>query len=263
MAGAIRPYTKESGGGEPGSVLTLYVFKGQADLRIRYRQLALTGPCTFNWDNNRGSAAGSRALPRPPDWWSRKLPPREAQGIETALKALASRLVANGAIDVVLGELLHDTDPAGAIVAIHSLGAVEDWSKLLDALSAPEDNRRILTIYELRYLLGLDARNDQKLLQALKTKNYKEGQAQAVLELLHGYSEEDWANPETRTAVVDYLMSDKLAVRQLTHFLLFSLVPQGRKITYDAAGDVDQRERGYLEWRKAVLSYKQPAKPKG
>ena len=154
---------------------------------------------------------------------------------------------------------------ASRVVAIHSLGAVGDWSNLIDALSMADErwDLRIFAIYELRYLLGLDAANDRKLFLALKQKNYKDPQAQTVIELLHGYSQEDWTNPSIRSALVDYLMSDKLAIRQLTHHLLVSLVPEGGKILYNPAGDIGQRERAYTEWRKLILNVKSGGRTKG
>jgi hypothetical protein len=261
LTGACRPYSKEPGGTEPGSRLTVYALKGKPALQIRYRDIPLPVPSLFIWDSNYGTAPGPKPLEGVPDWAVNKVAPqnKDVQGIESALKSLASRLIAKDATDVVLGEALHDEDPAGRVVAVHCLGAVGDWSNLIDALAVDVERRwdlRILAIHELRFLLGQDAKNDQKLFFALKQKNYKDAQAQTVLELLHGYNEDDWTNPGTRAAVVDYLMSDKLAIRQLTHFLLASLIPEGRKIPYDPAGDSDQRERGYTEWRKVVLGVK-------
>jgi len=268
LTGMCRPYSRDTAKSEPSSTFTVFALKGKPAVRIRYRELALPIPSLFIWDSDYGLAPGPKPLDRAPVWWSSKgtSQNKEVQGIESALKSLASRLIAKDATDVILGEALHDEDPASRVVAIHCLGAVGDWSNLIDALSVADDRRwdlRILAIAELRYLLGLDAKNDQKLFLALKQKNYKDPQAQTVLELLHGYSEEDWTNPGIRSAIVDYLMSDKLAIRQLTHFVLMSLVPEGRKILYDPAGDIDQRERGYAEWRKVVLNARPGAKTKG
>jgi hypothetical protein len=267
LVGSIRPYTRQPGEAEPSSMLFVFALKGKADLRIRYREVSLQTPAVFAWDSNLGAAPQTKSLERVPDWYNNKLPPgRQVQADEAALKTLARRLIAKDAIDVILGEALHDEDAPVRVLAIHCLGAVGDWSKLIDALAGSDERGQgldIAAIYEFRYLLGLDAKNDQKLLEALKNKNYKEGQAQALVELLHGYGPDDWADPEIRSTVVDYLMSDKRAIRNVTYFMLCSLVPDGAKIRYDPAGDVTQRERGYAEWKRAVLNLKPPAKPKG
>ena len=107
-------------------------------------------------------------------------------------------------------------------------------------------------------MLGLSAKNEAKLHKALVQKNYSEGQAQTMLQLVHGFSLDQWADPTIRTTAVEYLMHEKLPIRQMTHTLLSALEPDGRKILYDPAGDRDSRERGYEAWKKLVLGAKQP-----
>ncbi len=79
------------------------------------------------------------------------------------------------------------------------------------------------------------------------------------MQLVHGFSREQWAEPSARSIAVDYLMHEKLAIRQLTHTLLTALEPNGAKIPYDPAGDTESRELGYEAWKKLVLGGK-PAK---
>jgi hypothetical protein len=120
---------------------------------------------------------------------------------------------------------------------------------------------RVSAIHELGHLLGLAAKNEQTLHNALKRKNYSDGQAQTILQLLHGFSNQQWEDAATKATMVEYLNHDKLAIRQLSHWVLCFKVPEGLKIYYDPAGDSEQRERGAKEWTKIILGNKPPAKP--
>jgi hypothetical protein len=264
LIGECQPYSKETGGGEPDHLVRLYALKGQPSLKFRYEEYLMESPSTFDWDNTLGPAPSPRQIPRPPDWYAKKQPQtREVQNTDAALRALANRLVAKDSIDVVLGESLRDGDTAGRLLAIHCLGALNEWSKLLDALA---DDRhvqvRVVAILEIRHLLGLDAKNDELLSQALRNKGYSPAHAQLVIQLLHGLSEQQWALPATRTTLVEYLMHDRLPVRQMTHILLATHIPEGGKIPYDPAGDFTQRERGYEDWKRLVSGGK-PKEPRG
>jgi len=53
-------------------------------------------------------------------------------------------------------------------------------------------------------------------------------------------------------------MHEKPAIRQMAYVALLTLVPDGQKIVYDPLGDIELRERGYADWKKAVQNYKPP-----
>ncbi len=265
LIGTCLPYTREPGGGEPMNDVALVALRGHASVRIRYEEYALPAPALFRWDNASGPERQVRALPRPPDWFTGKNPQTPAaKAMTLGLDELSKRLAAKENVDVVLAESMHGPDANGRVLSVRSLGAMGDFARLIDALS---DERffdlRLTAIEELHHLLGFGLKNDEKLAVALKQKNYSEGQAQTVLQLLHQFSEQQWADPTTRTAVVEYLNHDKLAIRQLTHSVLLTLAPEGQKIPYDPAGDSRQRERGYEEWKKLVTAAKQPARNGG
>ena len=178
--------------------------------------------------------------------------------MQAPLEGLTNRLVTKN-IDVAIAEAKNFPDPQSRVLALRGLGAMGNYSSLLDCLAdAKHPEVRNVAIDELRHLLGLSAKNDAKLRQAIKQKNYSDGQSQTILQLLHGVSLQDWSNPTLRAVVVDYLMHDKLAIRQLTHTLLLALEPDGRRIPYDPVGDSESRERGYEAWKKLILT----AKPK-
>jgi hypothetical protein len=191
-------------------------------------------------------------MPRPPDWWTSTVPLK----MQAPLEGLSNRLASKN-IDVAIAEAKNLPEPAGRVLALRCQGAMANYSSLLDCLADDKHpDLRNAAIEELRHLLGLDAKNDARLRRALGQKNYSDAQAQTIVQLVHGFSREQWDDPSVRSIAVDYLMHEKLAIRQLTHTLLSALQPNGLKIPYDPAGDSDSRERGYEAWKKMVLGAK-------
>jgi hypothetical protein len=258
LVGICLPYTKEPGGGEPELHVALLGLKGQAQIKIRYDQSLLRSPSMLTWDNVAGAARSPVPLPHPPDWWRNPIPLNTP--MQAPLEGLTNRLVTKN-IDVAIAEAKNSPDPQSRVLALRGLGAMGNYASLLDCLADDKHAEvRIVAIGELRHLLGLSAKNGDKLRQALRQKNYSDGQSQTILQLLHGIAPQDWPNPTVRAIVVDYLKHDKLAIRQLSHTLLLALQPdEGRKIAYDPAGDSESRERGYEAWKKLVLGGKPKA----
>jgi hypothetical protein len=264
LSGHCHYYTKDNGVSDPEKYVKAITLKGQATLQIRYDQHTIRQGEIFEWDNRFGAPAGPRDGRDLLDFWSEKSPAqnRNAQAFENALKNLASRLAARDAVDIVLGEALQDADPPSHALAIRCLGAIEAWSSLLDALVDGQfPSLRFLAEDELRYVLGVDARNDEKLMRALRAKNYSDTQARLALQLLHSFTPEDWADPATRSAVVEHLMNEKAGIRQLAYGMLMFKIPEGQKIAYDPLGDIELRERGYAEWKKAAQNFKPKREP--
>jgi hypothetical protein len=262
LQGVCLPYTKETGGGDPQIVLGFLVLKGQAGLKIRYEEFLLPANALVTWDNNTGFARQPNVA-RLPGWWTGQAaaPNAQVKGMLAALDGLTNRLVAKDRFDIVLAESLQDADLFGRVLAVRCLGAMEELSSLVDALSDEKHAEvRVVAIGELRHFLGLSAKNDAKLVKVLKQKNYSEERAQTIPQLLHGYSEQQWTDPNVRASVVEYLNVENLAIRQITVTLLLSLMPEGQNLRYDPAGESRQREQGYQDWRDLVLAKKPPVK---
>jgi hypothetical protein len=258
LVGFCAPYTSDTVGGEPDLLLALLTLKGEAQLKIRYEEFLLSSPSRFMWDNLGGAARGPQKL-NLPEWWTSKLPPKTP--MQSALEGLAKRLIAKDSVDVAIAEMMKDADLPSRTLALRCLGAMGELSKLLDALNddrhpdVADVGRR-----ELLHFLGVSSKSDAKLIKLLKEKNYSEGQAQTVMQLLHGFSQEQWANQATRNALADYLTHEKLAIRHLSYILLLTMAPEGRNIAYNPTGDIGQRERAAEEWRRLLLGGKPPAK---
>lgn len=254
LFGSCEPYTREAGGGESPQDLIVMTLAGEASLKIGYEQYLLPQAHLFAWDNIAGPSRIARALPKLPDWYTGKgaaVP--GARNFGPALEELSKRASVK-TIDVALAETMHDGDAVSRVLAIRCLAALGDMAALLDALA--DDKRpdmREAAVESLKHLLGFGTRNDNDLLRQARLKNYSEGQMLTILQLLHGFTPQDWANPATRGLTADFLMHERTAIRQLAHSILIAQVPEGKSIAYDAGAEPRKRERGADEWRMLVL----------
>jgi hypothetical protein len=255
LFGLAAQYTRELRVEPPLETLILLTLAGQAQLRVRYQEFQLPSSSFFLWDNIGPAQPSPQRLPKLPEWWtSNKVPPRkEARVMELALEELRKRLTGK-AVDIVLAEALKDPEESTRTLAVRSLAALDNLPKVLDAL---DDERhpdtRFYAIQSLRHWLGERADHDKQLVDVLvKQKKYTPSQAETVVQLVHGFTEKELGDPTLRGTLGEYLNHARLPIRQLAHTLLSLLVPEGRKIPYDPAGETAQRELGAEQWRKLL-----------
>lgn len=259
-------FAKE-GGKSPGpqAILALFVLKGQVDLKAGFRSHLMReppGPAMFFWSSISGPAPGPQPQSSLPAWAnvSRNQVSKVSQLIDGLSKRLTGRTTAEEAIT----EMAKESDPTSARLGIHCLAAIGSLSTLLDELAnerSPEGRRA--SIDALRFWIGQRPENDQSLYSALE-KKYRAGPAEVIMHLLHGFSQDTRAKPETFEYLIEYLKSDKLAVRELAWMNLL-LMPETQEIAkaipFDPAGGVDQRTAAYSRWKEIVPDGKMP--PKG
>jgi hypothetical protein len=262
LFGVPAPYSRDTSAEPPYIRMVLITLGGDAFLKLRTREFALPGMCMFEWDNLGLGSQGPRPLPRLPDWWSGTRVPstKEGRSQMTALDELSKRLKGNTAVATALAEGFREPDEASRTLAVRCLMAIDDLSRVLDSLDeAKRLDTRLYAILALRHWLGISNDHEKQLRDMLvQQKRYTPGQADIVVQLLRGFTEKDWADPVTRSTVVDYLNHDRLPIRQLAHWLLNSVVPGAAKIKYDAAGDTATRQAGYEQWRKQIGADSRP-----
>ncbi len=264
LLGLCLPWTREPGAEVPPASLALLALRGQTNVKVQYQEFSLPPPSMARWENSGATPTHPERLPRLPDWYASRVPPqtRDAKEMQMALDEL-SKMLSSRAVDVGLTEALKESDPYHRRLAIRCLGALGDLSKLVAALGNDRQlDMRLAAIETLRHWLGLRAGQDQRLAEVLvNQKQYTPGQAETVLQLLHGFSAEQWRDLTTRATLVEYLNHDKLAIRQCAHALLTSLAPEGQKIPYDPAGQPEQRHFGYQQWKKLINDPKLFSRP--
>jgi hypothetical protein len=258
------PFTKEAkAGDEPTADLVVFVSSGNVQLKTRTDQYALhgaPGPASFHWDSVAGADAGPQHQDKVPGWARADLAaPPLAQGLTAAVERLSQRLE-NEPVKGALSETLHSPNANDRRVAVNALGSLDDLPDLIAALSEPKhEGTRNVAIITLRHWIGRAPGQDQRLYDFLvQSKNYSPNQAAIVLQLLHSFGDNDRGQPVTYETLIDYLLHDKLAIRQLAKWHLYRLVGAGREIAYDAAGSSEGRHRAYDQWKRLVPNGKLP-----
>src|SRR5262249_39589253 len=174
------------------------------------------------------------------------------------------RLEADNPIEPVLQEMVQSQHPARRILAVYCLGARDRPPELLDCLANEEERRpdiRRTAVCALLHWLG-QADRDAELLQVLvKEKRYPEQEAATVVELLHGFTDEQLKEPPTWERLISLLKSERPAIRELAYYHLVRLVPDGRRPPFDPGTDAEQRERAFGEWKKLIPDGKLPPMP--
>jgi hypothetical protein len=268
------PFTKDPFSiARPVTVLSLQVLKGQVEVLSNGRQQRMTappGPAFLHWDSAAGGAeAGPQSRQQLPAWATEN-PPQSAE-----LKPL-------GEVTAKYLELLKDKRPVQALqalltaadadkeadraalmreFAILGLAATDALPQLADAMAAAkEPELRETAIMAMRHWIGSAPGRDLQLyLMLIGHAKYPERHAETVLQLLH--SPFDASDPVTYQTLIAYLQHDRLAIRELAHWHLYRLAPQGAKIPYDANGSAEDRAKAAREWKLLIPDGELPKNP--
>jgi hypothetical protein len=263
------PFDKTGKSEGPFFALNLFTLKGQADVKIRYKEVAVPLQSFYQWNSRVGLAqAGPWPLPNLPRWWTDTKPPntKDAKDMALALEELGKRLAAKP-VDVALAETRKEPRQASRIIAIRGLAAIDAINDLMDALADETDalGRDIATL-SLQHWMGQRPDNELKLYRAMheKMKTYTALQAEVVMELLHPFPREVRNDPGHYEKLIYNLTDPKLAIRHLSYWHLINLVPEAKKqVRYDPAGDKAALLAGQKEWKKLIPDGTVPsAKPK-
>ena len=246
------PYTRTPATREVEMEAALLVFKGEVSLSAGNQENLLHANSIVMWDSSLGKKLG--VLPKLPEWYlAKNLPaPASAREANRALENL-SRISTTKTMDVALGETLHGNDVAAGVLAVRCFAALGEISTLVNALT--EDKRtevRAAAVDGLRHVLAFNPGAGSELDRIAKEKNFSAKLVVTIHQLLQGFANQQWAEPVVRTTMVEYLLHDKLIIRQLAYSLLLRRFPEGQRIGYDAGADVRKRERACEEWKTLV-----------
>jgi hypothetical protein len=95
----------------------------------------------------------------------------------------------------------------------------------------------------------------------IEKRGFKPVQAEAVLSLLHSFTDEELNTPETYEMLLNYMDTDKVGLRGLAYWHLIRLVPQGQKLGYEPNAAKDKRDEALAKWRKLIPTGQLPPKP--
>ena len=175
------------------------------------------------------------------------------------------RLAKSKSIGEAADEFVKSESKAERRAAVNVMAAIDDLPRLGKALQTTKHaDVWDSGINALRAWIGRGPGQDQKLYKALiEQYKYPAKEAAIVLQLMHGFSDDDLAHPDTYETLLDYLECERLSIRGLAIWHLSRLVPAGKKISYNPTAPKDERERAAKAWRKLIPEGKLPTKPKG
>jgi hypothetical protein len=258
-------------GHQPTHAAELVVLEGEVVLHLEGGAHTLTappGPAAFNWDSIGGAAAGPQRRERVPDWASGTGGDPETEKalgevVQMFRESTREHRPAT-ALLAILNRAAEEKNPRRAQVmqqfSVLGLAALDEVTAVARILNESEQaGAREAAVLALRHWIGAGQGRDQWLYQTLMARlAYPPTQAETVLGLLHNpFLPEE---PATYQTLIAYLHHSKRSVRQLAHWHLVRLVPQGRTIAYDPAGPVEAREKAIQAWRKLIPSGSLPPK---
>jgi hypothetical protein len=245
-------------GHQPVTDVYLLLLKGRINLNDGTAQRALAGPVVYHWNSQQG-VLGSAPLQKLPAWVN---PEGKSPESDKALDAAAQRMrqrLAGGTVAAALRAGFDERDAASRTLAVYDAGAVGDLPLVLAALGDGKHAEvRDAAAATLRLWVGRAPGQDQKLFGLLVKDNYRPGQAEILLQLLHTFSAQDRDRPETYETLIDYLNHNQVAIRALAHWHLTRMVPRGREIAFNAAASAEERGRALAAWRRLVPGGKLP-----
>jgi hypothetical protein len=242
----------------PTSEVYLLVLKGQAFLDVGSKGFALKAPpgnAGVHWDN----------VTREPEVRRLEKLPEAAGPLDDKGSKLykticdcAHHLAAQD-LGKALDGMLKSDKRIDRLLGVTAAGGVDDLPRVLAGLSDPKHaDLRDHTVLVLRNWIGRGPGQAEKLHAALRDAKYSQAQANTVLRLLFGFTDEERGDPATYELLTSYLKHSKLPVRELARWHLFRLVPAGRDIPYDAAAPAAERQRAFQAWRALVPEGKLP-----
>jgi hypothetical protein len=258
LVAATTSYTGVADKDAPEVDVALLVLKGEVSLKTRLEEYLVQPGFIVTWDNSTGAAGPPAPMPHLPDWYTGKdaITTPAARDATAALGNLAL-LSTTKSLEVALGECLNSSDAATRLLAVRCQAALGQMGALFGAVGDekhPEVRRA--GVEGLRHALAVDPAAVAELQRIAREHNLTDKQLDTMRHLLQGFDAQQWADPAVRASVVDYLLHDKLVVRQLAYSLLLRTYPEGQKIGYDAAADPRQRDHAYEEWKVLVQQNK-------
>jgi hypothetical protein len=246
--------------------LVFIVLNGSASVDVGGATVAMKappGPAELRWNSLTGVRPQPQKLEKLPDWANPDIAlSPEGKKIAAACEKFRQARAADPA--KAFDTFLASTDPIDLRVALVALGAVDDLERLGKTLVAAKTVEEWdFGITVLRHWLGRGRGQDQKMYETLTARRgYTEGQAQIIVQLLFGFSPEDATLPETYEVLIDYLIHEKTAIRNLAEWHLIRLAPQGKSIAFKPDGSAEDAEKCYAEWKKLIPSGQLPPRPK-
>jgi hypothetical protein len=142
--------------------------------------------------------------------------------------------------------------------------AVDDIQRLIEVLTNHKEREvRWEAKDALQAWVSDRPDHDYVLFDALLHAGYDKNQAAIFMQLLRNFGSQQLPDPVTYQALIEYLVNEKPAIRELAHYHLWHIVPEGRKIEYTATMPMEQRRQAVALWKKLIPEGSVPMPPGG
>ena len=256
---------RKDGDAAPTASAVAVVLAGEADLangRTTRRLTAPPGPAMVQWTSTEGQNPAAIKLDRLPEWADPAAKPGPA-GIAVRDAVEKFRRLRAEQPDKAVDAFLASGDVVEQRVALVTLGAEDDLSRLGRTIAAADSSEVWdfgMTV--VRHWIGRGPGQDRKLYDALVgDRGFTPTQADTILRLLHGFGAEDARKPETYEVLIEYLLHDKPAIRNLAAWHLVRLAPAGKDIPFKPNAGKAEFERAYSRWKQLIPAGRLPPAP--
>jgi hypothetical protein len=247
---------------DPVFHLFFIALSGEAFLRHGEKGIALNAPpgaSVLVWDSLVREPQVQRLEELPPEFIAMK---EKDVTLMAEVNAWAARLAVESPA-LALKEGAASKIALVRTAAVNAMGALDELPMLfLTMSSSPHADTRDQAVLALRHWLGRAPGQTAKLDAGLKKAGLTEVQSRTVLHLLCGFSAEERQEPATYDVLLSSLKHSRPAVRQLAHWHLVRLAPDGKSIPFDALGSDAELQRSHDQWRALIPTGKLPPPPR-
>lgn len=234
------------------SHVALLVVKGNVEVTQQGETHNVQEPAAFV-GTDEGRLQGPNAVQKLPDWlWPNVDISEKTTAWHKGVELLRRKLAEKKSVAAALKSAESEKEALARAVTILGDAAVGDLPAVLAGWRDKSPEVRLATTRALQRRISPGTEADLKLYNTLLEAKHPVGQAQIIMELLHGFRGAALTRPETYEALINYLQHQQPAIRELAAWNLYALVPQGKGIAYDAAAPAEDRARAQTAWRKLI-----------
>lgn len=246
----------------PAASVVLLVLAGTAqvsDGKVTLALMAPPGPAMVTWTSIDPTPLTAMKLETVPTWANGEaIRDPDAKKAAAAIEKFRAARVENATLS--LDKFVNSDDLAERRVGLIAAGAFDDLDRVIRYLvSAPETETCDTAVSVLRHWLGRGAGQDLAFYQFLRDRRFSPADAETIIYLLHGLTPEDHDRPETYEVLIEYLLCDQSAVRNLAAWHLIRLAPAGKSIPWKPDASPDEARGMYTAWKKLVPPGRLPA----
>jgi hypothetical protein len=228
-------------------------------------------PKHIQWSSIQGTTRAQEDATKP-DWLLAK-PKQGDPKLRAEALAASERLAKNlqgKQLDVVLQEALESDNASSRRLALFCYTALDEYTKPIEFLDKDDpraSDLRQMSIYALRHWMAQASDHEYKVYEAFRGL-YKGVVAKKLMELLHGLTPEEEANPVTWQRLIDNLNNDVLPMRELSAWTLQSALAMRNQnaakliaTRYSAVAPQDVRMQVQRELRVMIPPGQVPMQP--